>query len=43
MSFEVENDVKEIFEKEFKDLKIEQNNDIMEKQKIKKNGTLILF
>ena len=25
--FEVENDVKEIFEKEFKDLKIEQNND----------------
>ena len=33
--FEVENDVKEIFEKEFKDLKIEQNNDIMEKQKDK--------
>ena len=28
-------EIKEIFEKEFKDLKIEQNNDIMEKQKDK--------
>ncbi len=38
--FEVENDVKEIFEKEFKDLKIEQNNDIMEKQKDKEKWNI---
>ena len=38
--FEVENDVKEIFEKEFKDLKIEQNNDIMEKQKHKEKWNI---
>ena len=37
---EVENDVKEIFEKEFKDLKIEQNNDIMEKQKDKEKWNI---
>ena len=41
--FEVENDVKEIFEKEFKDLKIEQNNDIMEKQKDKWNIDTVLI
>lgn len=38
--FEVENDIKEIFEKEFKDLKIEQNNDIMEKQKDKEKWNI---
>ena len=38
--FEVENDVKEIFEKKFKDLKIEQNNDIMEKQKDKEKWNI---
>ena len=38
--FEVENDVKEIFEKEFKDLKIEQNNDIMKKQKDKEKWNI---
>ena len=38
--FEVEKDVKEIFEKEFKDLKIEQNNDIMEKQKDKEKWNI---
>ena len=38
--FEVENDVKEIFEKEFKYLKIEQNNDIMEKQKDKERWNI---
>lgn len=38
--FEVENDVKEIFEKEFRDLKIEQNNDIMEKQKDKEKWNI---
>ena len=38
--FEVENDVKEIFEKEFKDLKIEQNNDIIEKQKYKEKWNI---
>ena len=38
--FEVENDVKEIFEKEFKDLKIEHNNDIMEKQKDKEKWNI---
>ena len=38
--FEVENDVKEIFEKEFKDLKIEQNNDIMEKQNDKEKWNI---
>ena len=38
--FEVENDVKEIFEKEFEDLKIEQNNDIMEKQKDKEKWNI---
>lgn len=38
--FEVESDVKEMFEKEFKDLKIEQNNDIMEKQKDKEKWNI---
>ena len=38
--FEVEKDVKEIFKKEFKDLKIEQNNDIMEKQKDKEKWNI---
>ena len=38
--FEVENDVKELFEKEFKDLKIAQNNDIMEKQKDKEKWNI---
>ena len=38
--FEVENDVKEIFEKEFKDLKIEQNNDLMEKHKDKEKWNI---
>ena len=38
--FEVESDVKEMFEKEFKDLRIEQNNDIMEKQKDKEKWNI---
>ena len=38
--FEVENYVKEILEKEFKELKIEQNKDIMEKQKDKEKWNI---
>ena len=38
--FEVDKDVKDMFEKEFQDLKISQNNDLMEKSRIKEKWSI---